>query len=683
MKISLNWLKDYVEFKIKPQALAHKLTMAGLEVEKITAVNNDTVFELEITPNRPDCLNFLGIAREISAILNTPLKIPKPAHVKFPKTKCPIAITDKGGCWRYVGTVIKGACVAESPKWLKDYLAAIGLRSINNIVDITNFVLMETGQPLHAFDYDKLTGGKIIVRRAKETEVIMALDEREYKLDSSILVIADAQRPVAMAGIMGGTETAVTGKTRNILLESAYFDPVLIRRAARKLGVSSDSSYRFERGVDFNSVDLGARRAISLILELAGGKIEAANDVVMVKENKSLNKIKVSFPEINQLLGASVSLGTCKAILIKLGCHVSSLSSALPSAKLKDILIVSPPSFRRDIKATVDISEEIARIIGYDQLPVSLPSVRMSSMETAKDFLYKRAVREVLVAQGLNEVVSWTMLSRKVLEKTNLADLKAVCVRNPLTVEQEIMRPSLLPSLLSAVGNNLNKGQRDLKFFETGKIYQTDGEKETLGIIMLGRQTRDWRRAKGEVDFYDMKGALERLFERWGISDYSVELGTDLIFEEGRQGRLVMGGQVLGKLGAVSKEILDRWDIKREDVFYAEISLVGVFSRMAAGRRYQPIPEYPSITRDVSLAVKSEISFQKIKELVLNSGAEHLGAVDFIEEYRGEKIASGYRGLTLSLTYQSTERTLSDEEVNKSHELIRQNLIKTVQAIPR
>src|SRR3989338_8110711 len=276
MKISYNWLKDYVAVGADAEKLAQRLTMAGLEVEKIENINGDMVFELEITPNRPDCLNHLGIAREVSAIFNKPLKSPKIKAPQSPKIKTDITISDKNDCSRYIGTVIENVRVKETPPWIKERLTAIGIRTINSVVDITNLVLMETGQPLHAFDYDKLAGGKIIVRRAKEGEVITTIDGAERKLHSSILVIADAKKPVAIAGIMGGKDTEVTEMTKNILLESACFDPILIRRAARALGLFSDSSYRFERGVDLDGVNSGSARATDLILELAGGSVTAA-----------------------------------------------------------------------------------------------------------------------------------------------------------------------------------------------------------------------------------------------------------------------------------------------------------------------------------------------------------------------------------------------------------------------
>jgi len=678
MKISLNWLEDYVSFKVSPEVLAHKLTMSGLEVEKISAVGKDTVFELEITPNRPDCLSFIGIAREVSTILNVPLKIPKPCRDRT--LSCPyrkfITIAGKIGCQRYFGAVIKDVKVGESPQWLKDYLVAIGSRPINNIVDITNFVLMETGQPLHAFDYDKLTGGKIIVRHANANESIVAIDEKEYKLDPFMLVIADTKRSVAVAGVMGGKETEVSFQTKNILLESAYFDQGLIRRVARKLGLSSDSSYRFERGVDLDSVRLWAERAISLIQEIAGGTIFASADILAVQRKTTEPKIRISVAEINNLLGFSVNCARCKTILSKLGFSVV--------VSAKDSLSVKAPSFRRDIKAGVDIIEEIARVIGYDNIPVSLPAVRMSKIENSMSRICRETIGNVLTGLGLNEVISLTMISKKVLQKAGLESLSVVSVGNPLSVEQEIMRPSILPSLLSIALSNMNKGQKDLKLFEMGKVYLPSGEKEVLGILMVGRQHRDWRKSlKDEIDFYDIKGAFERILEKLQIQNYLIEPNHEVIFQTGQGVNVIIGGKSVGRIGKFSADILNQWDIKKAGLYFAEIDLDPLYAQTTPLSRYQPISEYPAITRDISLAVKGDVAFAQIQKVAFDSNAKHLTSMEFIEEYKGEKIASGYRGVVFSLTYQSSEKTLSDDEINGCHENIRRNLVEKLAAIPR
>ena len=457
MKISIKWLNDYVDVNVPIETLSQRLTMAGLEVEKIEKVGGDTVFELEITPNRPDCLNMLGLARETSAILNVSFNPPKINPVAYPKKKCDITIDDNEGCLGYIGALVENVNIGKTPKDMLARLNALGLRSINNIVDITNFVLLETGQPLHAFDYDKLAGGKIVVRRASKGEKIVTIDDVERELDPSILVIADAERPVAIAGVMGGKETEVTASTKNILLESAYFDPILIRRASRKLGLSTDSSYRFERGVDKEMVDTGSVRALGLILELAQGAVLARSMTGALKTKKSLKKILISLDEINHHIGAKLNTAKCRTILKKLGFSVQSDD--------RNHFKIQPPPFREDIKGKPDIVEEIIRIIGYDNLPLTVPSIIMSNISVDPRRGKRDKIARNLCSQGLNEVITYTMINQAELDRARQHHLAGQKIQNPLTQDYEMMRPTLLPSLLSILRNNINKGQKNVQFF--------------------------------------------------------------------------------------------------------------------------------------------------------------------------------------------------------------------------
>ncbi|OGX05737.1 MAG: phenylalanine--tRNA ligase subunit beta, partial [Omnitrophica WOR_2 bacterium GWA2_47_8] len=483
MKLSYNWLKDYVAVKLPPEKLAHRLTMAGLEVEKIESVNGDSVFELEVTPNRPDCLNVLGLAREVSAILDASLKAPKVEKLRIPSQKIDISVEDKKDCGRYIGTLISDVKVASSARWLEEKLQSIGTRGINNVVDITNFCLMELGQPLHAFDHDKLKGGAIIVRRARSGETIVTIDGVERKLDPSILVIADAQRPVAIAGIMGGRDTEVSERTKNILLESAYFDQVLIRRASRKLGLSSDSSYRFERGVAMQTVETASTRAAELIKKEAGGKVSAQQDVFSKTQKKAAPAIALSLREINDRLGSNLSLAKCKAILNRLGFSVSSSG--------KDKLRLTAPAFRNDIKENVDIVEEVARIIGYDNLPLSIPRIQVENITIKSNQTHEKKIRGILTALGFDEIITYSMVNQSMLDKTALGHLKGVRVQNPLSQDQEMLRPAVLPSLLSIVLLNLNRGQKDLRLFEIGKVYSCEAEKKMINIVASGSKPGD------------------------------------------------------------------------------------------------------------------------------------------------------------------------------------------------
>ena len=678
MKISLNWIKDYVKVGISSEKLADKLTMAGLEEEDIKSIDRDTVFELEITPNRPDCLSIIGIAREISAILNKELAFPKINKLISPKKKCDIKIEDKKGCRRYIGTLVKDVSIKEAPQWMRAKIGGLGLRVINNVVDVTNFCLMETGQPLHAFDFDKLIGGKIIVRRAKQGEKIVTIDNVEKELDSSILVIADQKRPVAIAGIMGGKDTEVTAATKNILLESAYFDPILIRRAARKLGLSSDSSYRFERGVDYFMVEKGQERALSLILECAKGKIVKKSDMEASKPKGQKNSIAVSIDSMAKFLGAEISLSECRRILENLGCKVST--------EKKNILKVCPPSFREDIKEEVDIVEEIARIIGYDNLPSILPQVKVSGIKEDEYLKTRKTIRRILLAQGFNETVTYTMINQKFLDDSKQANLKGLKIVNPLTRDQEMMTPTMLPSMLNILRFNLNRGEKDLKLFEAGKIYNKDGERETLAIIATGVILRDWRKLKqDEAGFYDIKGAIEQVLVGAGIKDEDISfvLGEEECFEEGQRAAILLKGKKIGFLGKIDSEVFDAWDIKGATAVFAQMDIESLYAYSVKVKKYKPIIEYPVVVRDISLAIKKNVNFQEIKKEVLENKSDILTSIHFKEEYLGEKIPEDQRGIVFSLKYQSSRGTLREEDVTSVHESICQVLINKFQAVRR
>ncbi|MCR4336786.1 MAG: phenylalanine--tRNA ligase subunit beta [Candidatus Omnitrophica bacterium] len=667
MKLPYLWLKDYVPLNVSIEKLAHRLTMAGLEVEKIEEVDGEAVLELEITPNRPDCLNMVGLAREVSAIFNKDLKFPKAGLTRWPSQKVDVKVEDPQGCPRYIATLIRNVNIAPAPEPMQRRLQSVGLRPINNLVDITNFCLMEQGQPLHAFDYDKLIGGKIIVRRAHQGEEITTLDGIRRVLDPSILVIADERRAVAVAGIIGGEGTQVTEKTKNILLESAYFDPILIRRAARRLGISTDSSYRFERGVDAEGVERVAIRATVLIKDLAEGKVEARRDVAVGKEKKAKKEISIRNAQVNALLGANVSVSQSRQVLQKLGFRVSTED--------KDKLVAEPPSFRGDVRREVDLIEEIARVIGYDALPMDMPLVKGTTTVSSSRFHRRSRIRQALCSQGCYEVVTYALINSSVLEKCGLKGHRFVRVQNPLTQEQEILRPSMLPSLLNVVGLNVRRGEKNLRIFEIGKVYAPLGERETLGMIFSGQQKEDWRNpTRIDVDFYDLKGSVEAVLSMLG-SDGLTWVSTDLpFFVVGQGAQIYRKDRPVGILGRISPDILKAWDIKQDKVIFAQVDLEDLLGE-ERHREYHPIPAYPSVVRDVSLAIKKDIPFQRLKDLAFQEGSHLLTEIRFLEQYEGEKISSDERGLVFSLVYQSSQRTLTDEEVNQVHEKICQSLV--------
>jgi phenylalanyl-tRNA synthetase beta chain len=674
MKLSLDWLKDYIDPKLSTEALIERLVMAGLEVEGIDYVGKDTVMEIEITPNRPDALSILGLAREIGAITGKAVKPPKITNHKTAALKDLIHVENKKDCGRYIGTLVRDANISDAPAGMKQRLASLGIHAINNAVDITNFVLMETGQPLHAFDYDELAGGQIIVRRARAGESIVTLDGIERKLDASILVIADAQKPVAIAGIMGGRDTQITAGTKNILLESAHFDMSLIRRASRDLGLRSDSSYRFERNVNFEGVLTGADRATDLLLQLTGGLL-VGRAQTEAKAVKASRKLKVRISDIESLLGAKAVPGKIKTYLARLGFKAAAKAGTLT---------VTPPNNRADIVQDVDVIEEIARMIGFDRLPSKLPVIKTTNIPVDKrPREIKNEIRRALTAGGIDEIITHSMINDRMLIKSNLADLPSVRILNPLNQDQELMRPSMLPSMLQAALTNINRGQKDLRFFEIGKRYFLDSEKETLGILLTGRRSRDWRaHKKDSIEIFDLKGVLEKVFQHIGISpDYGANKLASL--DPGCAASIMLNGRYLGAMGKIDRKVLNNWDIKNRDVFFAGLHLDEIYPLPGRDLKYQPISEFPAIVRDVSLAVKNEIPYKRIEEICLKQGGEILRSVQFIEQYLGDKIQPGYKGLVFSCHYQSNIRTLREDEVTAVHERILQALTRDLAAVRR
>ena len=673
MKLSLNWLKSYIDPKLTTEALVERLVMAGWDVEALERVGKDIVLQLEITPNRPDCLSILGLAREIGAMTGKKVNFPRSRTYKS-TNDIPITIEDRKDCSRYIGTLIKDVTVADSSQEIKERLSSIGIRPVNNAVDVTNFVLMETGQPLHAFDYDQLIGGKIVVRRAKSGEKITTIDGIERTLDPSMLVIADAQRPVAMAGLMGGKDTQVTLSTKNILLESAHFDMTLIRQASRKLGLRSESSYRFERSVDWRGVLTGANRATDLLLELTKGQLAGRTDKAYLSKGSPL-PLKITADEVERLLGIKVPTSRIKSILTALECKVSGQGSSLT---------VTPPSFRGDLKERVDFIEEVARTMGYDRLPARLPHIKAKNLAGgARPAQIKRIIRETLKASGVDEAVTLSMTNTRALARCLQQNLQSVKVFNPLTIDQELMRPSFLPHFMAMMTANFNRGQKDLRLFEIAKRYTPRGEKDALALLLTGSRYRDWRLPhKSQVEFFDVKGILENIFYALK-ADVCFDASAEPFLDATSSSSLNLNGQRIGVAGKLHRTVLENWDIKYQDVYFAEVNLEPLLAVSSATTRFEPLGEFPTVTRDVSLAVKKEISYKAIQDLCRQYGGDILREVKFIEQYTGEKVSAGQKALVFSLIYQSRQRTLREEEVNSAHERILQAIVQQLGAIRR
>ena len=670
MKISFNWLKDYVDTKLKPKELADKLTMAGTEVTSTVNIGGDTILEMEVTSNRPDCLSLIGIAREVAAITGKKLKIPKIKNSKTRSRKglkpSSIQIQDKKGCLRYIGILIKDVEVKGSPDWLKKRLEALGLRPVNNIVDITNFCLLEWGQPLHAFDFDKLLNNKIIVRRAKKDEKIITIDGEVRSLDPEILVIADSQKPVAIAGVMGGTNTEVTNNTKNILIESAYFDPITIRHAARKLGLSSESSYRFERTVDVEGVELAALRAADLISKLAKGKfVNKLN--IQTKNLKQDRRIKLDTERLNSILGIQITAAQIKTIFSRLGFNVT-------KAK-KQSMEVRVPSFRQDVGRAEDLIEEAARIFGYQNIPLTLPSIKPFQIQPQLLSELKDILRKDLIAHRLNEIMSYSLISKGQLKKCNLDSLDAIEVANPLSREQEILRPTSVTGLLSCIDYNLSRNIENIKIFELSNIFEKAEEISVLSIAVTGAKHVDWKRKiEDNFTFFDLKGIIESLVERLGIDDYVFIQKNLSLFNDGHSVTLNIRDKEIGFLGKISREVLDSWDIKKDNIFVAQINLDRLLEFVDLDKKFRPLALHPSIKRDISFLIRQDSSSDDIMQIIRKEAGVFLKDIRLIDFYQGQQIPSNFKSLTYSLEYQADDRTLKDDEINVIQERIIQAL---------
>jgi phenylalanyl-tRNA synthetase beta chain len=686
MKVSLNWLKDFVDIKVNPKALAQKLTMAGLEVGSVEKYQDDFVLEMEITANRPDCLSILGIAQEVAAITGNKLQTTnyklQTTKKRFLKTNF-ITIQNTKDCAFYRGCLIRGVEVKASPDWLGKRLEAVGVRPVNNIVDITNYCLLEYGQPLHAFDYSKINE-QIIVRRAKNKEKILTIDGKERELDEDVLVISDKNKAIAIAGIMGDKLSEVSAQTTDVMLESAYFNPLLIRRASRKMGLSTDSSYRFERQVDWQRVRQAQDKAVYLICKLSGGKyadekvagITPRSRVGNIRQEKDRTdtphvsagrEIIFDCAKANRILSLTLSSDKIKNIFSLLGfsCKKSG----------KDKLLVKIPAIRRDIKIQEDLTEELARIYGYDKIVATVPAMRSALIKNSESETIKSGLREIICGLGFSEAINYSLLSKLMLDAAGLKK-EALHLRNPLSSEQEYLRPSLLPGLLNSLAYNLNHKNVDLKLFELGHIFNADSSEEmVLGIIATGKHIDTWQ-VKKEFDFFSLKGVTQNILEHLGFGLAEFLLTQDnSTFSNAEATKILCQGKEIGIQGRIDNRILLNFGIKNAGpVFYAEILIKDLLSCKSNPRKFSALPVYPSMVRDLSIAVNKSVEYSDIVTLIEKEAAGYLNNIKLVDVYKGEQIAAGCVGMTISLEFGLSDRTLTDEEVTQIHNRITKSL---------
>jgi phenylalanyl-tRNA synthetase beta chain len=661
MLVSAEWLGQYVTLDMSVEALTDRLTMSGLNLEEFHAVGGDTVIDLEVTSNRPDCLGHLGVAREVAALYERELKIPgaKPqassvnvSTVTSVKVECPEL------CPQYYGRVIRGVKIGPSPAWMQRRLATVGIACINNIVDITNYVMLECAQPLHAFDFDQLHGQKIIVRRAKKGETIKAINQKDYVLSPEMCVIADADRPVAVAGVMGGFDTEISATTKNVFVEAALFAPLAIRTAARKLELHSPSSHRFERALDPLSVDWAGRRCCELILELAGGELLDGSVFDGVRPQPPSEPIPLRFARFRKVLGIDVPADVAVRILQRLGLTLVGTPTAESAAFL-------PPSFRRDLTREIDLIEEVARIHGYDQIPSDVTVPLCTGAKSHRERVTER-IGETLTAAGYFEAITSSFTSpeeRQLFEPQG--DVPPLAVEHSSRRHENLLRQSLVPSLLASRRANERHGNLHAQLFEIAKVFlkadtkiaEAAAEPWRIGLV-TGRS------------FWDLKGAIELLATRVNPAAVVTARPADIgQFTPGRGAEVLLNGQPWGWFGELSRAVCDQADL-RDIVCVAELDLARLELSANLVPRAQKLPEQPGIVRDLNFVLDEPVGWSAVEQTVRTAAGPLLAGVAFGGQYRGKQLGEGKKSYVISLTFRAADRTLTSDEVDAAQTAI-------------
>jgi phenylalanyl-tRNA synthetase beta chain len=687
MLISYNWVRELTGTALTPLELRERLTMVGLAIDAVAEGNGDWVIDVEVPSNRPDCLSHLGIAREVAVIERSKVQSPKSKVFKTEgraRDLTSVEIKDPDLCPRYAARIVRGVKIGPSPAWLEKRLGEIGQRAINNVADITNYVLHEFGQPLHAFDLAKLAEQRIVVRRASAGEKLTTLDGVDRKLDPQMLVIADATQPVALAGIMGGQDSEISTTTTDVLIESAYFNPDSVRRTARQLGMDTEASRRFERGADCENVLLAQTRCIELICEIAGGV--ATDDAIDVYPNPVPARSVVFRPErVESLTSLRVELPEMTRIITALG-----FTQGQPQANSGLSFVV--PSWRIDVGIEEDLVEEVARHVGYDKIASALPPSNFAG-EYQPTERKRRDLRRALTSLGFDEAIDFSFIDSAhdgqiellptLKWKTGEVDeTSLVSLANPILDDATRMRPTLLPGLLESVRHNLNQGNRNVRLFEIGRVFAGSGagelpqEREALGLIATGGALGEGQaQASREIDFYELKGALEAAGDATKIGPLTFAKASCKHLREGQSARILLSdGTAIGSIGRLAESLASSYKF-RQPVYVAELDLTALLESEGRPTSYTPLPRYPSVERDVTLLVARDVNFADLVAAISAQKLANFSGVMLVGIYEGENISADKRSITLRMEYRSSEGTLRDEEVEERHRGLIDSLI--------
>jgi len=688
MLFSSNWLARYVELPEKTSQLAELLTRCGMVVEEIRSHSDGALLDLDIPSNRVDAMNHYGLAREIATARRADLQAPEIlVNESDPATDqlTAIEIDDLNGCPRYTARLIRGVKVEPSPEWLANLIESIGLRPLNNVADITNFVLWELGHPLHAFDFDRLADHQIVVRRARKSESLVALDHIEHNLASSDLIIADGRRPVALAGVIGGAETSITKDTVNVLIEGAWFDPATVRATAHRLNLHTDASHRFERSPAYDGMLLAIDRAASLIQEIGGGELSRGTiDVVGTVPEPVSTALRLS--RLKGLLGIEVPSSEVEEILTRLGFSLTAKTGGYD---------VGVPSFRPDVTREEDLIEEVGRHNGYDRLPATLPVIRSVQDPGTPEVLGEQRLKQCLVAAGCREIMSSSLSS--LLEQTGFVGQVEglVSIDNPISEELSVLRARLVPGLLGAVAHNLNHGQTSLRLFEVGRCFAgpltDEGVTEywSMAIALTGSQRRDhWKDISTPVDFYDLKGIVEHVTKQMAWPKWQWGAGKSPGLDQAATAMIrndTGSGIPVGWAGRISADTAQTFDIDAE-VWVVELNIDKPIGWPHPTTPYCPVSRFPGGSRDVALVLPEDADYGVIETTVRLTAAEAklpLAGITLIEIYKGDEIPPGHRGMTLRFTFRADDRTLTAPEIDAGQKKLVDTLSKKLGARQR
>lgn len=624
----------------------------------------DEVIEFEVTSNRPDCLSMVGIAREAAVTVGTKYRLPEitvQAGSERSEDIAKVIIKEPELCTRYCARVVKDVKVEPSPRWMRRRLAAAGIRPINNIVDITNYVMLELGQPMHAFDLDKVADNTIIIRRAQEGEVLVTLDDQQRTLTEDMLVIADTEKAIGLAGVMGGFNTEITSDTRNIILESAKFDGGSVRLTSKALGLRSEASSRFEKGIDIINVERAMDRAAQLIQQLGAGTVlEGKVDVCIGSLEPRV--IEVEWKRINSLLGVDMSIQEICSILESLSFKT------LPKG---DLLVVEIPTFRPDVEGVADLAEEVARIYGYDKIPMTLMENSIAQGSRTREQKLTDIAKKTLAGMGLFETITYSFGSPRVYGKIGYSPQEypeSVIIANPLGEDQSAMRTTLIPNILEVLSRNKNRSVEECRIFEIGNVFipkslpieELPTETLTLGIGQYG----------DNIDFYDLKGQVEVLLDVFGLlEDSEFEPHTHPSFHPGRTALVRIDGRELGVLGEVHPVVCDNYDLNN-GILLAELNFTLMLELAKTEKQFVHLPKYPAVIRDLAVIVDKGILASHIEKVIHRSGGGLLEKVELFDIYEGSQIPEGHRSMAYSLSYRAADRTLKDDDINPIHDRI-------------